>query len=235
MKYAYYLKRFWPIYLLAAVLCIAATIAADRTVTTIAENAPIARSHTIIIDAGHGGEDGGATSCTGVLESQINLQIALRLNDLCHLLGFETRMIRTTDISIYTEGNTIAAKKISDLRKRVEIVNTTENGLLISIHQNVFADSRYDGAQVFYGAEAGSKEFADTLQSLFVSNLNPGSKRRSKPAENVYLMQHISRPGVLVECGFLSNPEEESKLRSEEYQKKICCVIVSGLSSYINA
>lgn len=235
MKYAYYLKKFWPLYLFTVILCLAATVGADRAVTTIAENTPITRSQTIVIDAGHGGEDGGATSCTGVLESHLNLEIALRLRDLCHLLGYETRMIRTSDISVYTQGNTLAAKKASDLRQRVRIVNSLENGILISIHQNVFADSRYDGAQVFYAPTGSSKELADILQSAFVASVNPGSNRKSKPANGVYLMQHIERPGILVECGFLSNPEEEAKLRSADYQKKLCCVIVSGLSRYINA
>lgn len=234
MKYTYYLRKFWLLYLLAAVICLGATIAAEKTVTTIAEQAPIQRRYVLIIDPGHGGEDGGATSCSGVLESNINLQIALRLNDLCHLLGYEAKMIRTTDISIYTEGNTIAAKKISDLRRRVQIVNQTENGLLISIHQNIFADSRYSGPHVFYGNQPGSKELADALQSSLISNLNPTSRRKSKPADQVYLMQNIQRMGVLIECGFLSNPEEEAKLRDPEYQKMLCCVIASSLSHHIN-
>ncbi len=235
MKYAYYLKKFWLLYLATGILCLLATIGADRTVTTIAEHSPIDRNHTIIIDAGHGGEDGGAISCTGMPESQINLQIALRLRDLCHLIGYDTCMIRTSDVSVYTEGNSLAAKKASDLRQRVKIVNAVDNGILISIHQNIFADSRYDGAQIFYAPTEGSKALSDQLQSTFVECINKGSNRKCKPANGVYLMQHIERPGVLVECGFLSNPAEEAKLRSKDYQLKLCCVIVSGLSRYINA
>ncbi len=235
MRSTDYLKKFWPIYLTTAVLCLLATLAADRTVTTVVQSIPIERYQTIVIDAGHGGVDGGAISCTGVLESQINLEIALRLRDLCHLLGFETCMIRTDDVSVYTEGTTIAAKKASDLRQRVRIVNSTHDGILISIHQNTFSDSQYSGAQVFYAATDGSKALADQLQTTFVNTINQGSNRKSKPANSVYLMQHITRVGVLVECGFLSNPSEEVKLRNAEYQKRICCAIVSGLSQYINA
>lgn len=130
----------------------------SRAVTVIAESRPIEREHCIVIDPGHGGEDGGATSCTGLVESTYNLNISLRLNDLLHLLGHDTQMTRTTDISIYTKGGTIAQKKASDLKERVRIVNETENALLISIHQNNFSDSRYSGAQVFYAGTEGSAE-----------------------------------------------------------------------------
>lgn len=235
MRHSYYLKRFWVLYLFAAAICISGTIGTEKAVSTIAENKSVTRYYTIIIDAGHGGVDGGATSCTGVLESQINLEIALRLEDLCHLLGFQTRMIRTTDESIYTEGKTIAAKKASDLRQRVGIVNGTENAILISIHQNMFADSQYSGAQVFYAPTNGSHDLAKIMQGSLVESLNPGSKRQCKAASGIYLLQHIERIGVLIECGFLSNPQEEAKLREETYQQNLCCVIVSGLSRYLYA
>lgn len=195
--------------------------------TVLSETRPIYRSICFIIDAGHGGVDGGATSCTGVLESEINLQIANRLNDLLHLLGYETKMIRTKDMSIYTEGETIAQKKISDLKERVRVCNETDGAFLLSIHQNIFPDEKYSGAQVFYPDQPFSKEFGKLLQGEIVRLLNTGSSRQAKQAKGIYLMEHISCPGVLIECGFLSNIAEESKLRSPEYQKKLCCVITS--------
>ena len=228
-----YVSNFWPLYWIAAVVVVTVSLAASRAVTVLAESSPISRENVIIIDAGHGGEDGGATSCTGILESQFNLEIALRLNDLMHLLGLETVMIRTTDISVYTQGNTIAAKKVSDLKERVRIVNETENALLISIHQNMFSDSQYYGAQVFYNGQ--SRSLAEQLQASLVGTLNPCSRRKSKSASGVYLMQHIQRPGLLVECGFISNPEEEAKLRTGEYQKKLCCVIAATVSKNLSA
>lgn len=206
----------------------------SRAVTVIAENTPVTREHCIIVDPGHGGEDGGATSCTGILESAYNLDISLRLNDLLHLLGYDTKIIRTTDISIYTKAETIAQKKISDLKERVRIVNETENALLLSIHQNNFSDSRYSGAQVFYAGTEGSEQLAKQLQAALVSTLNPGSSRKSKKSSGVYLMEHIGYTGVLVECGFLSNPEEEAKLRSADYQQKLCCVIAATVSQYLS-
>jgi len=206
----------------------------SRAITVIAQSTPPEWEHCIIIDAGHGGEDGGATSCVGILESEYNLKIALRLNDLFHLLGYQTKMIRTEDISIYTKGETLSQKKMSDLKERVRICNETKNAILVSIHQNIFSDSQYSGAQVFYAKTSGSKELAENMQRLFVSSLNPGSHRKSKKSDNIYIMEHIICPGILVECGFLSNPQEEVKLRTEAYQKKICCVITSAVETYLS-
>ncbi len=230
-------REYWtlvPIYGIVCMAILVVTSFISRTATVMAEFKPLDDRHCIIIDAGHGGIDGGATSCTGLLESQFNLQIALRLDDLMHLCGYDTRMIRTTDTSIHTSGDTIAARKISDLRERVRIVNETPNAILVSIHQNTFSDSRYSGAQVFYGATELSRELAQELQTLFSQTINVGSNRKSKTANGVYLMNNIEKTGILVECGFLSNPQEEAKLRDAEYQKKLCSVIVAAVSNFVN-
>lgn len=221
----------------ASILCalLLAAVTWSQTVTVITENTPIYGRKSIIIDAGHGGVDGGTTSCTGVLESAINLEIALRLEDLMHLLGIDTIMIRTTDISVYTEGTTIAQKKVSDLKQRVKIVNDADNAILISIHQNYFSDDRYSGAQIFYAENNDSKQLAAQMQAEFIANLNEGSRRQAKKADGIYLMQQINCTGILIECGFLSNPEEDAKLRSASYQKQICCVISSVCSKYLNS
>ena len=230
-------KHFFEVaasYALVLALFLGGTFGGNHLITVMAENQPVDRDHRIVIDAGHGGEDGGATSCTGVLESRINLEIALRLKDLFHLLGYETIMIRTSDISVYTAGETIAQKKVSDLKQRVKIVNDTENGWLISIHQNQFQESRYAGAQVFYTGDPQSQALAKSMQAAFVQSVNPGSRRQAKKSSGVYLMDHIKRPGILIECGFLSNPAEEAKLRSSEYQQRLCCVIAATVSKYLS-
>lgn len=206
----------------------------SRAVTVLAEHSPVPREHTIIIDPGHGGVDGGATSCTGILEKEFNLQISLRLNDLMQFLGWNTVMIRREDISVYTKGETIAQKKASDLKERVRMVNEAENGLLLSIHQNNFSDGKYSGAQVFYAGTEGSQALAGQLQAAFVRCLNPGSSRREKKSSGVYLMEHIQCPGLLIECGFLSNREEEAKLRSPDYQQKLCAVIACTVSESLS-
>lgn len=205
----------------------------NRAISTAVEQQPIRNRTCIVLDAGHGGVDGGATSCTGKLESSFNLEITLRLRDLLHLMGYDTKMIRTTDTSVYTKGDTIAQQKVSDLKERVRMVNETENAILISIHQNTFSDGKYSGAQVFYGREGESEVLAKQLQQALVSSLNPTSNRQAKRAEGIYLMENIRCTGVLIECGFLSNPEEEAKLRASEYQKQICCVISTVLSELI--
>lgn len=221
-------------YILIICIFISATYFGSETVSALSGLIPVEREHTIIIDAGHGGVDGGATSCTGVLESKINLDIALRLNDLCNLLGYKTRMIRTSDVSIHTAGETIAAKKVSDLKERVRIVNETENGILVSIHQNTFSDSRYSGAQVFYASAGESRELAEAMQRALIQKVNPGSSRMCKKSDGVYLMDQIVQTGILVECGFLSNPSEEAKLRSADYQKQLCCVMVATMANFLD-
>lgn len=223
-----------PISVFVLVCFLFIAIIGDKAVTVLSESAPVTARKCIVIDAGHGGVDGGATSYTGVLESTINLEIALMLDDLFHLLGVDTYMIRTTDCSVYTQGNTIAAKKVSDLKERVRIVNNTNNAILLSIHQNHFSDSKYHGAQVFYAPTEGSSTLAQQLQTSFAVTINPGSNRKIKKSDGIYLMQNINCPGVLIECGFLSNPEEESKLRSHEYRLKLCTVITSACSTYLH-
>lgn len=198
----------------------------NRAVTVISQGLPPEREHCFIIDPGHGGVDGGATSVTGKLESAFNLEIGLRLRDLLQFLGYQTKMIRTEDISIYTKGETIAQKKMSDLKERVRICNETDGAILLSIHQNTFPDGRYSGAQIFYSDTEGSHELAKKLQAAL-------GKRTEKQAKGIYLMEHITCPGVLIECGFLSNREEEAKLRSSEYQKLLVSVIAVTAANFI--
>lgn len=206
----------------------------NKAINTTAESVTFANQKTVIIDAGHGGIDGGATSCTGKLESEINLEIAIKLDDLFHLLGIPTQMIRKTDRSVYTQGDTIAAQKVSDLKNRVNTINNTKKAVLISIHQNHFSSGQYKGAQAFYGPSDGSPELARKLQNALIATINTDSKRKAKKATGIYLMEHITCPGVLLECGFLSNPQEEALLRSDQYQKSLCCVIATVYSEHLN-
>lgn len=202
-------------------------------VTVFSETAGYPRERCVIIDPGHGGADGGAVSCTGEKESRINLEIGLRINDLLRFLGYRTKMIRSEDVSVHTKGETLSQQKMYDLRERVRICNETEGAVLLSIHQNTFPDGRYSGAQVFYAVGNESESLAKLLQKELIRTLNPGSKREIKSSDGIYLMENIHCPGVLIECGFLSNATEEAKLRSEEYQKALACVIASCAAEFL--
>ncbi len=231
-------RKLWrslaPVYVLIVSCFLFAAIGGSRAITVIAENTPITGRKCVVIDPGHGGEDGGAVSCTGVTESNFNLDIALRLNDLMRLLGMDTVMTRDTDRSIHISGETIAARKVSDLKERVKLANSIANAILVSIHQNHFPDSRYSGAQVFYKADNESAELAARLQTAFVQTINHGSNRKSKKADGIYLMEKVTLPAVLVECGFLSNYQEEAKLRDSQYQKQVAAVIAATCSTFLH-
>lgn len=224
----------FPAYITVLSIFLIAAQGGSRAITVLSQSMPIQNRSCVVIDAGHGGEDGGAVSCTGIHESKLNLEIALCLEDMFHLFGIDTYMIRTTDRSVYTQGNTIAARKASDLKERVRIINEIQPNLLLSIHQNYFPDRRYSGPQVFYRHEENSKAFASTMQKMLNEVLASQSNRKEKQSEGIYLMEHVQCTGVLIECGFLSNPEEEALLRNKEYQKKLCAAAAVAAAHYLS-
>lgn len=191
------------------------------------------RRAIVVIDAGHGGEDGGAASRSGIQESEVNLQIAQITNDLLHFAGIDTRMIRTQDVSVYTQGGSIQQKKISDLKNRVFITQNTPNALLVSIHQNFFPEAKYRGAQVFYAKTPGSETLAERMQQALRQCADPDNHRRCKPAESVYLMEKVTCTAVLVECGFLSNEAEAETLTTQPYQQKLAGAICGALCGFL--
>ena len=198
--------------------------------TPVVEPVVVGTAGTLILDAGHGGEDGGAVSLTGVPESQINLEIVKRMDDLLGLYGVAPVLLREEDISLHDDGAaTLREKKVSDLKNRVDMIEAVEDAVLISIHQNTYTDGRYRGTQVFYAPTEGSLELAAQLQSVVRTSLQPENSRQEKAIPGtVYLLNHISCPGVLVECGFLTNGEEEALLRDAGYQKKLAAALVSA-------
>ena len=185
----------------------------------------------IVIDAGHGGEDGGAVAADGTVESGINLAIAQDLDALLRLLGCETKLTRTEDTAIYSEGaQTLREKKASDLKNRVALVNETPNAVLLSIHQNSLpASRRVHGAQAFHARTEGSEALAESVQVALNAVVNPGNEKSRKVIDkSVYLMKNISCPAVLVECGFLSNAEEAARLCETDYQRKLAVTVAAG-------
>ena len=192
---------------------------------------------TVIIDAGHGGEDGGA-EVDGVLEKDINLSMAEKLADMLRVCGYQVTEIRDSDISVYDESaGTLREKKVSDLKRRVEIANESDNNILVSIHQNKFDNSAYSGAQVFYSTNNdNSKVLAEAIRSSVVSLIQNDNTRELKPAgSDIYLLDNATVPAIIVECGFLSNPEERSKLLDSNYQSEMAYSIAMGVIEYFNA
>ena len=189
---------------------------------------------TLILDAGHGGEDGGAISVTGALESQINLSIVLKMQQICGLFGVDPILTRDRDTSL-EDGNadTLAQKKRTDLRNRVKLIEKTEHAFLISIHQNYFSGASNRGAQVFFAPTKGSEAWGIYCQQLLVDHLDPENHRLSKQiTDDIYLMNHISCPAILVECGFISNRDEARLLESAGYQTKLAVTIVTSYLTY---
>ena len=220
------------ILLLSLCLCVLAGVnrfGQDRSVPVSAA-AGAESSRTLILDAGHGGEDGGASTASGEKESCINLAIVRKTGTLMAFLGVEPTLTRDKDISLHSDGaETIRQKKVSDLKNRVALVEDTPDAILISVHQNHFTDSRYGGAQVFFNAGDVSRQWGEDTQEVLRQVLNPGNNRSAKLiSDGIYLFDHISCPALLVECGFLSSGEEAALLLTDPYQRQVAMALAGA-------
>ena len=193
-------------------------------------------SRTIVVDAGHGGEDGGAVASDGTSEADINLKIALKLQALLEQSGASVVLTRSDENAIYDlNKKTLRDKKNSDIKNRVKIGNNSSADIFVSIHLNKIAQSQYDGWQTFFkeGSEDGKK-----LATCIQNNLNEAIQRENKRVplkiSNIYIIKHVEIPTSIVECGFLSNPEEEKILKTDEYQNKLAWGIYNGIMDYFN-
>ena len=205
---------------------------ASRTETdaTVASPLPV-----IIIDAGHGGEDGGAVGESGVLEKDINLKIAHVLDEMLRSAGYPTVMTRTDDRLLYDPYTDYKGrKKRLDLEARVRIAESQNDAIFVSIHMNAFPQSQYRGLQVYYSEHhPDSARLAEQIQGLAKNLLMTENDRRIKPSGGTsYLLEHIAHPSVLVECGFLSNPEECRMLATEDYQRKLATVLFCAVTDF---
>ncbi len=205
--------------------------------TSYAASETVDDNPIIIIDAGHGGVDGGAVGANGTVEKNINLEIALQLRDVLQASGFHVIMTRETDMSIHdSSAVTISQMKVSDLRNRLAITRTYPDSVLISIHQNTLSDSSVTGAQVFYSPNKDeSALLAQCIQDQFNDRIQLSRSREIKQAgKNLYLFYNAPNTAVLAECGFLSNPEEERLLNTSEHQADIVFSIYCGLLEYLD-
>ena len=224
------MKRDWLI--LSVGLCFLFGVSAfgARQIVPASMTVPQEPAYTLILDAGHGGEDGGASTAGGEKESDINLGIVLKMDALLAFCGVEAQLTRSEDISLHDNGcDTIREKKVSDLKNRVEQVNSTPNAMLISVHQNHFTDSRYSGSQVFYAIGDASRQWGEHTQEILRQLLSPNNERKAKLlSDSIYLFKNISCPAILVECGFLSNGEEASLLLTDSYQRKVALALTGA-------
>ena len=234
-----YLKKliFVVLPLIISILIFIYTLTFHNSVNTAKETKHNANQPIVIIDAGHGGFDGGAVAKDGTVEKDINLSIALYLREYLSVFDIKTIMIRETDCSVEDDGlNTIRQRKTSDLHNRMKLMEETDNAIFISIHQNKYPDGKYSGTQVFYSPKTKeeSQALAQTIQDCVINTLQKDNKRQIKECgTSVYLMYNAVKPAVLVECGFLSNYEETNKLKTPEYQKKIAFCIAVGIQKYL--
>lgn len=204
--------------------------------TTTAFMTPVQEDNqkVIVVDPGHGGMDGGAKSKKGTIEKDINLAISLKLKDKLNSMGYSVIMTREEDKGLYTKGRTLNEKKLEDLNNRCKIKRESNCDAFISIHQNFFTESCYYGAQVWYSKNENSEKLAHIIQENFKRDLDRGNNRIEKPAGNSYkiLRCYFSIPSVIVECGFLSNPQEEQKLIDEEYQGKVVDSLAKSIEEF---
>ena len=204
---------------------------AEKTAQTVA--LPVTNK-VIIVDAGHGSPDEGAESNSGTTEAQINLQIALKVQTLLEQSGSTVVLTRSDENEIYDVGsNTIREKKISDIKNRVKIGNESSADVFVSIHLNKIDEAQYYGWQTFYNKiNENSKKLATCVQNGLNEAMQKENKRVPAQLNTVYLMKYVEIPITIVECGFLSNPEEEKLLQIDEYQDKLAWGIYNGINDY---
>lgn len=220
---------------LSLLLNLSLTIAHALDIIGEAETvATVPNGITVIVDAGHGGEDCGAIGASGIYEKDLNLTIAEILSENLREAGFTVVMTRTSDRLLYREEENIKGmRKIYDLKNRVAIANSYEKAIFISVHMNSFTDSRYSGFTTYYSSAHGSEALAMAVQSSVVERLQNNNNRKIKAGEGLYLLENSKNPAVLLECGFLSNPDECKRLCDKDYQKQLSFSIICGIIDYI--
>lgn len=228
-------RLLWSILVALATLLLTLLLTGRQTRPTAVGGEISSPGTVIVLDAGHGGEDGGAVSPDGVPESGINLQIVRKAEGLLVFLGRSVRLTRTGEEAIYSpEAQTLREKKVSDLKNRVALINQQSGAVLISIHQNSMPDHpSVHGAQVFYNAVSPGGELGMTVQGALNGAVNAGNEKNARAIDStIYLMKNVRCPAILIECGFLSNPAETRLLLTDEYQVKLAACIAAGLLQY---
>lgn len=217
-------------------LIIFITLYGAKDVKIIPTMAVPVTNKVIVIDAGHGKPDSGAENENGVSEEAINLKIALKLQKYLESSGATVLLTRSDENGIYEiDSKTISQKKVSDIKKRVKIANESFADIYVSIHLNKIPQGQYWGWQTFYNSgNEKSKLLADSIQKNLNETISKDNKREIKKLDNIYIMKNVEIPIALVECGFLSNEQEASKLQQDDYQSKLAWGIYDGIMDYFN-
>lgn len=212
-------------------------VCARITENALPTSARAAEKPVIVIDAGHGGLDSGAVGVTGVLEKDVNLSIVLALKEMFEMSGFEVVLTRDEDISIYTPGvEGIRNQKLSDMDNRLKIIQSYPDSIFLCVHQNNFTDPQYFGGQMFYNNNNPQNRTLATIMQKRFAELRPGNDREIKlSGEELFLLKSNQNPSLMIECGFLSNPEEEQLLSTWEFQQKVAFTIYGGVLEFIDA
>ena len=190
---------------------------------------------TVIVDAGHGGEDSGAVAFDNTYEKEINLSITKKITLLFDIFGINYVSLRNSDVALGDASfPTVRERKVSDIYKRFEIINSYNNSVLLSIHQNFFPLENYSGTQVFYSDSEEAEIIAQCIQNKIVKMLqNTNTRKIKKTSKDIYLLDKAIRPSVMVECGFMSNNLELSLLKDKIYQQKMSYLITRGMMNYL--
>lgn len=238
MSGAWTMKKYFCIIFLFLILC-ASIITSERSIRTMRhflfwEEEPEDKNVTIVIDPGHGGRDPGKVGVNHCLEKDINLSISFLLKEMLEQEGITVIMTRDADVGLYSEDD--PNKKRADLNNRVSIINSSGAQLAISIHQNSFSEGYVKGAQVFYYAKSEQgRKLAEMMQDQIKKTIGDGNHRKAKANDNYFMVTKTNCPLVIVECGYLSNPEEAELLLKEDYQRKMASGICQTILNYIEA
>ncbi|MCD8324141.1 MAG: N-acetylmuramoyl-L-alanine amidase CwlD [Clostridiales bacterium] len=217
---------------MAVVLIAAAILVAPRSAEYVMSMKAKTAATVVVIDPGHGADDPGKVGVSGINEKDLNLEISLKLREYLEEEGIRVVMTRTEDVSLAESD--AQSVKVSDLKRRVEIIEEAQAALAVSIHQNSYTDSSVSGAQVFYYADSDEgAALAGILQESLIENLDPSNTRAAKANTSYYILKKTSVPTVIVECGFLSNAREEALLSEEDYQEKAAQAICEGIRKYL--
>lgn len=217
----------------ALILLLISLIVISNNLAQYVSSSEVVQNKTqVVLDPGHGDSDPGKVGINGVLEKNVNLKISKEIKNLLEGQGIEVLMTREGDESLAKESDT--NKKVQDMKARVQLMNGADADLIVSIHQNSYTDEQVHGAQVFYYAHSeNGKACAEIMQKALLE-ADPDNTRQAKADDSYYILRRTKSPTIIVECGFLSNPEEAEQLNTEEYQKKLAKAITQGIMACLS-